>query len=156
MFLRFPGLLEPVFDSGFDLRLESYLGLLVSNVIPPDDNKRGFENEHAFIEFSVIIHVVLMANYLNKSSRLVVMNESRKWDSVKRKVILSLNVDIDIYQMENYMKRFDYWRAWSRGQIYKLQQWNKRNVQSCVFQVSLSGTSRFQFLFFCTMQRITF
>ena len=70
------------------------MGLLVSNVIPLDDNKRGFENEHAFIEFSVIIHVVLMSNHLNKSSRLVVMNESRKWDSVKRKVILSLNVDI--------------------------------------------------------------
>ena len=115
MFFRFRGLLEPVFDSGFDLRLESCFGLLVSNVIPPDDNKRGSENEYAFIEFSVIIHVVLMANYLNKSSRLVVMNESRKWDSFKRKVILSLNVDIDIYQIENYMKRFDDWGACSRG-----------------------------------------
>ena len=66
MFFWFPGLLEQGFDSGFDLRLESDFGFVVSNLIPPDENKGGFENELAFIEFSVIIHVVLMANHLEK------------------------------------------------------------------------------------------
>ena len=67
MFFEFPGLLDPGFDSGFDLRLASDFGFVVSNLIPPDENKRGFENE---LEFSVIIHVFLMANRLKKTQDL--------------------------------------------------------------------------------------
>ena len=54
------------------------------------------------------------------------MTESRKWDSVNRKVILSLNVDIEIYQMENCTKHFDDWRYWRRGQIDNLKKCNKK------------------------------
>ena len=131
----FPG--SWIRDHGFELRLESDFRFVVNNLIPPDENKRGFENELAFIEFSVIIHVVLMANHLNKNSRLVIMTESRKWDSVNRKVILSLNLDIEIYQMENYMKHFDDWRSWIRGQIDNLQQWNKNKFSKlCISSVT--------------------
>ena len=66
MLFMFLGLLKPGFNLGFYLRLESDFEFVVSNLIPPDENKGGFENELAFIEFSVIIHVVLMANHLEK------------------------------------------------------------------------------------------
>ena len=79
------------------------------------------------------------------------MTESRKWDSVNRKVILSLNVDIEIYQMENYMKHFDDWRAWSRVQIDNLHQWNKKRwSELCISSVTLRNIkiSVFGFLYY--------
>ena len=151
MLFMFLGLLEPGFNLGFYLRLESDFEFVVSNLILPDENKRGFKNELTFIEFSVIVHVVLIANHMHKNSRPVVMTESRKWDSVNRKFILSLNVDIETYQMENYMKRFEDWRAWSRGHIYKLQQWNKKKWSNmCISSVTLRNIkiSVFVFLYY--------
>ena len=73
MVFGFITLLEPGFDSGFIFRFESDFGFVVSNLIPPDEKKIGFENELAFIEFAIIIYVVFIANHLNENPGPVVM-----------------------------------------------------------------------------------
>ena len=53
--------------------------------------------------------------------------------------------------MENYMKHFDDWRAWSRVQIDNLHQWNKKRwSELCISSVTLRNIkiSVFGFLYY--------
>ena len=140
-------------DGYSDELLERKLKLLKDEItlLPQDEKRRDGENELAFLEFTVTIHVVFMSRLLNSNARLVITPELRKRDSVNRKVILSLNVNDEIHQMEARMKYFDDWRAWSKGQSSNLQQWNKNKwADLCISSITLRNIkiSVFAFLYY--------
>ena len=76
--------------------MDGYAKLLKTHLSTLTVNKREYEDELAFIEFSVLMHVIFIARLLNQNARLVITEECRKRDSVNGKSILSLNVDKEI------------------------------------------------------------
>ena len=84
--------------------------------LPVNPSRTSFENQLAFIEISVVVHVIFIARLLNKNARLVKGEEVRKRDSIGRRVILELNIDKEMERMEKCITYFDDWRAWSKKQ----------------------------------------
>ena len=89
---------------------------------PTGDRRTYFENNLAFIEISVVIHVIHIARFLNKNARLVLTEESRT------KYSTSLNVNDEIIKMEKTLGYFDTWRASSMQQKGKKKDWWCVNV----------------------------
>ena len=66
--------------------LEGKVKLLKTHVSTLTVNKKGYEDELAFIEFSVWMHVIFIAPLLNKNARLVITEECRMRDSLMEKL----------------------------------------------------------------------
>eukprot|EP00536_Pseudo-nitzschia_multiseries_P005420 jgi/Psemu1/12527/gm1.12527_g len=116
-------------------------------------NKVKFENTLAFIEISVIFHVIVfIVRFLNKDARLVLTEESQVRDSLNGGIVLSLNVDQELVRMEKYMKYFDEWKEWSKSQkcICKEKWGVKKWSQLCMSNITLGNmkVSIFAFLYY--------
>ena len=127
----------------------------------PDDNtenqlsqKQLFQNELAFIEYSVIVHCIFIARQLNKNARLVLTQETRNRVSIGGKTILSLNVDQEIVRMEKKIKFLDNWKQWSILQKDNLTMYQKKVVLNYVYLLLLLGIQNCVYLVSCTMLKI--
>jgi hypothetical protein len=112
---------------------------LKNHVSTLTDNKKEFEDELAFLEFSVVLHVIFIARQLNKNARLVLTEECRKRDSVNGRIILSLNIGKEMKRMEKCIDYFDKWRMWSKNQRNNLVDFVgvTKWIQLCVSSITL-------------------